>query len=139
MPGPGVDLIVQAVGSPGKLSTFCWVLLELSKGSLHSCAGGGEADEWPCLIFHSHRVVRCHFLSREKNKAVYTGVHRCMAVAHTLPFVIHPLPHSHISGVYIPLPPPPPPTHRWRHWAECNSRRCFWAFSELELGFNRAL
>lgn len=38
-------------GEPRQVLNFLLVLLELAKGSMHSSAEGGKADEWPCLIF----------------------------------------------------------------------------------------
>lgn len=39
---PGGDLTEQAVGSHGRLDSFCWAPLALSEGGMRSFGGGGS-------------------------------------------------------------------------------------------------
>lgn len=127
-----MDLIVQAVGSRGKFSTFCWVLLELAKGSMHSSAEGGKDDEWPCLIFPTPGAVGWHLLSREKNKVKYTGVPQVCGCG-THPALCHSAPATltHLWGVHTSAATP---THTGGG-IELNiiAEGCLWVFAELEL------
>ena len=80
MPGPGVDLGEWAVGSHGRLSTFCLVPPALSKRRMHSFGGRGEGGRRAVFDLPKEpNLSKPHFCSRAENK-VHRALPRCAAV-----------------------------------------------------------